>query len=1340
MRKMSLGLMAAIGLFLALPSIAATPKTGSSEKKPVAISVGGSKTVTLVDEYDPEEKEFYGSGACYLSVTLARGQSYTVWIDGANWQSVDMGAWAREATDAEYEKDIYGPTADFGATDEYSNGAAAYLYGEDWEYDDPASWTYYIYIGGDIGQSVTVHVEKDIIALDPEGAERNPLKFSVSETESKISNNLIDEEFYLETDLKAGRKYFFRTMGGTESGAYGLEVESEVEHAVWDDPAYESDSNNEALVIVPYEDGKFNFVVTTTSTNQSTSAFTFVHRQMPTRPIAKHPFEPIADQATKAFLPGRMVAEEDYYDDIVDEKLYRVQAAAGDRWVFDATGADRAIEMVIYDANGNVLTTNDGVGDESYGVRAAFQAKNAGYYYVGVYDPSLDQTNDVACAETTLMARKVTPMDGSPDEWDAADDDYAGASALTPLPVAEEAAEHHGPHLLNESDWYDTFSIAGRKGVTYSVAVDWAGEETSSLNLKATVFKVVNSKVSEIGSMVIAPGGETIEYTPTAHGVFYIRLEVAEGIGLDYPAYNVVPTAWADSGTLYNLTVNMKGAKSTWQLANESTKYEPGMSVLVLGKQTVRFNAASSDLATPTNMVVNPAEGESQVTLLGVYNDKVDPKDDVVAGASRLNIAAKPSLAKRTLWAEDNCDWFQFTAKEGFYYNFDLVDLEGDAQMAVFTKEKTGEGKMIVEPTTKIAALAPGKGDFLICVNHASEKGEDASYSLQSASVNVGAIKFASASVKAQKTTGVVKLTVNRTAGEGKVRVLYGTVNDTAKPGVDYVAQNGELVWENGDKKAKTIEIKLIPELFAEEAISRQLKVQLKSVEEKDLTEGEYLASIATPEATITLTENKGKAAAAVKTATTKTEIVPLETGTYQGVVSEVGGVLTNGFPALASVTLTAKDATKSALSAKVSLAGKTYTFTANAWGDDDEAGNATAELIQVQKIGKEAWTNVMTIAVVKGSTTNGLDWTQAVADVNLMMNVPDANNKGVQEGIQYNGQLYRNNAKIQSYLDTVVKAAGYYTVGLIPSGVTASDGIPAGYGYLTLTLDAKGTAKVAGKLADGTTSISYSSIVAVGEVVGEDYALYVPVYVAKSPSCFGGTLKLVPTEDGTYVVDSSEMLLWNNDNAKLTYEGEEGWQIDLQPVGGYFNTVNNLQTYYITAAMSVSTADISEFPTEALAAGYDYVTSVEPDGTVVDVLGNAFTTEKKALVKNGKVNDLEASVNPCNVQVKLARATGLVSGSFSVWSENADGTAQKEITNLKHAGVLLLSRDAGAALNPDMITAGYFTQATKLSYEENGRTKTRTWTASLPFCVQAVDKGTPDWYADDWGEAPTEP
>ena len=113
-----------------------------------------------------------------------------------------------------------------------------------------------------------------------------------------------------------------------------------------------------------------------------------------------------------------------------------------------------------------------------------------------------------------------------------------------------------------------------------------------------------------------------------------------------------------------------------------------------------------------------------------------------------------------------------------------------------------------------------GKGDWIVRVAHADAASPvDGKYALEHSSANVGAISFARTALSVKKSAGAVALTVNRSSAEGKVRVRYGTVNGTAQPGVDYVAQQGELVWENGDRKAKTITVRLIPDLVPEDCI-----------------------------------------------------------------------------------------------------------------------------------------------------------------------------------------------------------------------------------------------------------------------------------------------------------------------------------------------------------------------------------------------------------------------------------------------------------------------------------------------------------------------------------------
>jgi len=133
--------------------------------------------------------------------------------------------------------------------------------------------------------------------------------------------------------------------------------------------------------------------------------------------------------------------------------------------------------------------------------------------------------------------------------------------------------------------------------------------------------------------------------------------------------------------------------------------------------------------------------------------------------------------------------------------------------------------------------------------------------------------------------------------------------------------------------------------------------------------------------------------------------------------------------------------------------------------------------------------------------------------------------------------------------------------------------------------------------------------------------------------------------------------------------------------------------------------------------------------------------------VKDGKLYDLVNSVNPCNVQVKLARATGIVTGSYSLWSYDEENVKQKEITGGTHKGVLLLSRDDFGGLGDDVVSAGFCSaKVTLKEVNAKGKTVTRSWTYSLPFNLLGVELDATDPWAEDkgwnpdWGTEPAEP
>ena len=531
-------------------------------------------------------------------------------------------------------------------------------------------------------------------------------------------------------------------------------------------------------------------------------------------------------------------------------------------------------------------------------------------------------------------------------------------------------------------------------------------------------------------------------------------------------------------------------------------------------------------------------------------------------------------------------------------------------------------------------------------------------------------------------------------------------------------------------EREQTVRIVLLPneQNVKDDKKGLTFKVQLRPYDGK-LEPDEYKASFQNDEAVVTLSgHSKTATQKAIKQASAgakSEDKVPttVYTGTFTGLLQAQEGQLANGLPELASVTFTAsektsKGVTTATLSAKVIVAGKTYTFKPDskdkAWDVNPvNDGRKVKTFHLVTKVNKVSYTNDLTVAVNGLGDTAG-KWRDAWGDVTLTLNVPDAKGKTVQPDIHYSGKIYRNNAKNQQYLDAVYPYAGYYTAALVSSNPIGE--VPGGNGYLTLTIDAKGKVKVGGLLADGT-KISVSSVVFIDAA-----GFGVPVFLAKSPYCFGGIVRLGVREDGVPVIDTTaSSLIWNNDNAAVTPSGEAGWSCDLVPAGGFYNTVMNVQGYYLTDAFSVKTEAVP-----------GYISEVQPDGTVVEVYNDTLAVDKRVLVKDSdKLNDWENCTNPNNVQIKLARATGIITGSFALWTESVSskGKVTQKETKFSHYGVAILDRDAASvsALPENVFSAGYFLQALK-----DGK---RKYNVSRPFNIIRTEtypeRGSADWYTD---------
>jgi len=1307
-------------------------------------------------EYYPDSGVYGDNYVAYFKVTLTRSRAYTFWIEDATSESVVIDS--IDPIEATGDDEIE-PAAMFT---EYTGawGCRWMMSEDEWYIDeddpsmsDPESWTYVVKVTGQQGGYARLCYQQG--NLLPKGIEDNPENLGSIATElvdgkwTGFRTFITNEYSYCFTaSLIGGRRYLFATSGADAANTNRITFGS---GKVTQYDAWQLADNEMSCSYDP--DGDEDCVIKVYGANPELGAarFNLRYRRVPSRKITEHGYQTLTvGTRSDPFVPGRINAtDNEYYDEIIDQKLFAFLATKGERYVLATAGADTNLLMRVYNTSGKIVAENSEDGTRTGNVRIGLTATYTGVYYVGVCQKlEDDDLDELTAGPVTLALDAVTPLLGDPDDWDFIDDDAVGATVLVPHPVkyADQPpnladAEGNGPHRLSATDWYDCYAFVARKGQTYTFRASLTDSTLPPVTLVAKVFKLVgNSETGVTAFGDVNPGSETpLTFECTANGTYYIRLAVAEGYGLDYPEYRlhsaVCETSSGLGSSIGILTVDIKGCDSaTWTLGSESFKYAGGTSVaLPAGQYVVKF-AAANGFTTPAQQTVKVAAGSSPTMVTGVYNDKSDPKDDypsgrgmvagksVTYGATNWSVSNRESVQTRTLWKEDVADCFSISGKDGQYYDFALTQL-GDAD-AVFSITNAEKGVMCRDVTEVSQLVLPTtKSKYILVVSHAdpSQPGETA-YSISGFYANVGSIKFGSTAVSAKDTATSVKLTVNRTARDGMVRVHYTTVDGTAREGEHYVGQSGILEWPANDNKARTIEIKLIPKLIAAYAGgNHSFTVRLEDAG------GEYPASIVGGSvATVTLTESsRGDvtvesvyAKKAPKLATVKTETVGLETGTYYGVVDCGEDGAETGMERLGSVTFTCSTAAAPVLSGKASVGGKTYSFTTRekAWEESDDPGyDLRKTFVLTQTVNRVKVEQKLVVYVREGDTEVKGDWLKAAARAELIVN-----------GVTYRGELFRQNAKIQDYLVAVTNFTGYFTAALVnPNGDEKL--APAGNGYVTLTVDNKGTVKVAGLLPDNTKISVSVTAAAIRGLGGSEYELVVPVFYARSPYCFGGVLRLrrLPIDgrnpDGTdylTVIDSANSaLVWNNDNAKLTYEGTDGWRLNLVPAGGWYDTVFNLQNYYRNRELCVETADVGEFPAEILQTGYSLVstTSNDPNGYPLAFVGDTLATDKKTMVRNGQLNDLENSVNPFNVQVKLARATGIVTGSFSLWSQN--GTAQKEITGIKHNGILVLQRDRSGTLADDVLAAGFFNQSVKVQRAIDGRS-TRTWTLSKPFNI----------------------
>lgn len=269
------------------------------------------------------------------------------------------------------------------------------------------------------------------------------------------------------------------------------------------------------------------------------------------------------------------------------------------------------------------------------------------------------------------------------------------------------------------------------------------------------------------------------------------------------------------------------------------------------------------------------------------------------------------------------------------------------------------------------------------------------------------------------------------------------------------------------------------------------------------------------------------------------------------------------------------------------------------------------------------------------------------------------------------------------SRTNPATESAGYYTLLLPPNDEktlirtgAAITNVPAGFGYLTLTItESTGAAKYSGKLADGT-ALSGSSFVLAGE---DDF--FVPVYkpLYSKGGYFGAVVRIQPGA----TVDANTASLANSNwlyPGKRNFDNMDAFfviDLDAGYAGGWFTKKQDLAAYYLGKyGFSVPLPDVGFLAPTGVEVALDIDSLTNTLGFVA---GSAGTFKIDAKDPD---NLAKASIN-------ANRTTGLVNGKFSIYYDyvNASGKQTRKTVASPYYGVLIPAGDFAGGLGG----AGYY-------------------------------------------------
>lgn len=450
-------------------------------------------------------------------------------------------------------------------------------------------------------------------------------------------------------------------------------------------------------------------------------------------------------------------------------------------------------------------------------------------------------------------------------------------------------------------------------------------------------------------------------------------------------------------------------------------------------------------------------------------------------------------------------------------------------------------------------------------------------------------------------------------------------------------------------------------------------------------------------------------------------------------------------------------------LSAKVTVDGTAYSFSKKGF---DRADNPAAPTyVECDSVYGS------TVTATDGKYTNTLEsvliGTNGCLTATLTLYTLTKNADGTTEATPTTHQveLFKNTWS-DAYMKRLLGAfTGYYTVALPVSATLDASTAPLGSGYVTLTVGAGGSVKLSGVLADGTTwslatTLLYLDAVdtndtSTAEKTAHVYVCVQPAVYAKNGG-FCGTLRIT-TGTSYYgnVVDCSDesgtLQWWNLTPTSVygatgpTVTDATGFRNEVAAAGGYYDTIMNLQTYYLGKTLTFKDSALASDPSTPMldllppdydgrggGSGYTLLSAegLIPFGTPLVVGAQSLSAAKKNVVLNDTDQasnpledciDFDESTNVAGLTLSLKRATGLLTGSFNLVyeRENMDGAFVRHTRSVAIKGLHTPVRPQESDEDPsaDVQGAGFYLIPETGSYlNATGRNVTYPFNWSFAF------------------------